>query len=205
MAASGVTRGCNPPGNDRFCPDDLVTRGQMAAFMRRFARFLGAENGVVDKANTAINAWHAGTSSDSGLLDGYNARDLIQVSWCGTVGAPNGADYECAIPMDVPVDGGVVINASAETWAISGSDDFACELRLDGVHIEGSWRDVTVDRADGSYEANCATSAGTWITAGTHWITFNITFVDSETGIGAVGANAVFSPFVPMGNILSDD
>lgn len=35
LAAAGVTRGCNPPENDRFCPDDPVTRGQMAAFLRR--------------------------------------------------------------------------------------------------------------------------------------------------------------------------
>src|SRR5690554_4656885 len=35
LAAAGVTRGCNPPANDRFCPDDPVTRGQMAAFLKR--------------------------------------------------------------------------------------------------------------------------------------------------------------------------
>ena len=35
LAAAGVTRGCNPPVNDRFCPADLVTRGQMAAFLYR--------------------------------------------------------------------------------------------------------------------------------------------------------------------------
>ena len=38
MAAKGITRGCNPPENDRFCPDDFVSRGQMAAF---FARAFG--------------------------------------------------------------------------------------------------------------------------------------------------------------------
>jgi hypothetical protein len=35
LAASGITVGCNPPTNDRFCPDDSVTRGQMAAFLKR--------------------------------------------------------------------------------------------------------------------------------------------------------------------------
>lgn len=35
LAAVGVTRGCNPPTNDRFCPGDPVTRGQMAAFLGR--------------------------------------------------------------------------------------------------------------------------------------------------------------------------
>ncbi len=35
LAAAGVTKGCNPPANDRFCPNDPVTRGQMAAFLHR--------------------------------------------------------------------------------------------------------------------------------------------------------------------------
>lgn len=37
MAAEGITRGCNPPANDLFCPEDVVTREQMAAFMYRAA------------------------------------------------------------------------------------------------------------------------------------------------------------------------
>jgi hypothetical protein len=35
IAAAGITRGCNPPSNDRFCPAVTVTRGQMAAFLVR--------------------------------------------------------------------------------------------------------------------------------------------------------------------------
>jgi hypothetical protein len=32
---AGITKGCNPPQNDRFCPEDVVTRAQMAAFIIR--------------------------------------------------------------------------------------------------------------------------------------------------------------------------
>jgi hypothetical protein len=35
IAAAGITRGCNPPTNDAFCPDDGFTRGQSAAFFNR--------------------------------------------------------------------------------------------------------------------------------------------------------------------------
>jgi hypothetical protein len=35
LAQAGITLGCNPPTNDRYCPDDFVTRGQMAAFLKR--------------------------------------------------------------------------------------------------------------------------------------------------------------------------
>ncbi|MCP3997052.1 MAG: hypothetical protein GY722_18610 [bacterium] len=36
LADEGITKGCNPPVNDMFCPNDRVTRGQMAAFLVRF-------------------------------------------------------------------------------------------------------------------------------------------------------------------------
>ena len=32
---AGITKGCNPPQNDRFCPEDVVPRAQMAAFIYR--------------------------------------------------------------------------------------------------------------------------------------------------------------------------
>lgn len=35
LATAGVTRGCNPPENDQYCPDDPVSREQMAAFLVR--------------------------------------------------------------------------------------------------------------------------------------------------------------------------
>jgi len=35
IAAEGITLGCNPPANDRYCPEKTVTRGQMAVFLAR--------------------------------------------------------------------------------------------------------------------------------------------------------------------------
>ncbi|MCP3993550.1 MAG: S-layer homology domain-containing protein [bacterium] len=35
LATAGITKGCNPPANTRYCPNDTVTRGQMAAFLVR--------------------------------------------------------------------------------------------------------------------------------------------------------------------------
>ena len=33
LAHAGVARGCNPPDNDRFCPDRRLTRAQLATFL----------------------------------------------------------------------------------------------------------------------------------------------------------------------------
>jgi hypothetical protein len=35
LAAAGITKGCDPPANEDFCPNSNVTRGQMAAFLAR--------------------------------------------------------------------------------------------------------------------------------------------------------------------------
>jgi hypothetical protein len=38
LASHGVTKGCNPPENDQYCPDRSLTRAEMASF---FVRALG--------------------------------------------------------------------------------------------------------------------------------------------------------------------
>jgi hypothetical protein len=63
MAANGITRGCNPPANTQYCPDDDVTRGQMAAFMHRLASSQAVDAGTVqgltpaDLGNQAITGY----------------------------------------------------------------------------------------------------------------------------------------------------
>ncbi len=46
LAAAGVTRGCNPPANNMYCPTDAVTRGQMAAFLVRALGLTGNMEGA---------------------------------------------------------------------------------------------------------------------------------------------------------------
>ena len=35
LADQGITEGCNPPANTNFCPNQAVTRGEMAVFISR--------------------------------------------------------------------------------------------------------------------------------------------------------------------------
>ena len=50
IAAEGITKGCNPPANDKFCPNDKVTRGEMAVFLVRAMGYMdnGGGNLFVD-------------------------------------------------------------------------------------------------------------------------------------------------------------
>jgi len=45
LAGQGITKGCNPPENTLFCPEDPVTRGQMAAFLVRARGYTNAGSG----------------------------------------------------------------------------------------------------------------------------------------------------------------
>ena len=38
LKTAGITVGCNPPANDRFCPEEPVERDQMASFLARALR-----------------------------------------------------------------------------------------------------------------------------------------------------------------------
>ena len=48
IAAEGITKGCNPPVNDRYCPSGTVTRGQIATF---FHRYKGSPDVVIDASS----------------------------------------------------------------------------------------------------------------------------------------------------------
>src|SRR5690606_42024109 len=41
LAEAGITRGCNPPKNDRYCPGEPVSREQMASFLARVIQSRG--------------------------------------------------------------------------------------------------------------------------------------------------------------------
>lgn len=45
VAAAGVTSGC---GGGKYCPDDFITRGQMAAFINRLGALAGNKTPVVN-------------------------------------------------------------------------------------------------------------------------------------------------------------
>ena len=41
LAAAGITRGCNPPASDRFCPSENVGRDALASFLARALPLIG--------------------------------------------------------------------------------------------------------------------------------------------------------------------
>ncbi len=89
LSLTGITRGCD---TDRFCPDRPVTRGQMAAFLRRAA---GLPEGTI----TGTVMWDLRVPTGPGaegwrllVSHFFRAEDVdqaVQVIFCESSGDPN--------------------------------------------------------------------------------------------------------------------
>jgi hypothetical protein len=72
LAAGGITRGCNPPANDRYCPDDTATRGQMAAFLVRATELGPAADDYFDDDAGSVFEADINRLADGGVTRGCN-------------------------------------------------------------------------------------------------------------------------------------
>ena len=74
LAEEAITEGCNPPDNDLFCPEDIVTRGQMAAFLVRFLGLTGDVGGnTFTDDNDSIFEDDIAKLAAAGITRGCNA------------------------------------------------------------------------------------------------------------------------------------
>ncbi len=75
LAGEGITKGCNPPANSRFCPDDYVTRGEMAAFLVR--AFDYTDRGDIDFVDDDDSIFEADIEklATAGVTKGCNPPD----------------------------------------------------------------------------------------------------------------------------------
>jgi hypothetical protein len=72
IAAEGITRGCNPPVNDRYCPDRTVTRGQMAVFLSRALHLPAAGRDYFIDDSTSVFEDGINRLAASGITQGCN-------------------------------------------------------------------------------------------------------------------------------------
>lgn len=142
LADNAITAGCNPPDNTQFCPDENVTRGQMATFLKRF------HDRFITEGGTPIGLGIAG-------------RSLTASSFLG-----NGAVAGLSLNLDIPVSGALLLSASAEIANLSESDALYCGVNTGGSVSQAqadSWR--VVDLTTDGYET-CATQTALPVSAG---------------------------------------
>jgi glucose/arabinose dehydrogenase len=72
ISADGITKGCNPPFNDRYCPEDAVSRGEMAAFLRRALELPASSTDRFDDDNGSTFEADINAIAAAGITKGCN-------------------------------------------------------------------------------------------------------------------------------------
>ncbi|MDJ0925933.1 MAG: S-layer homology domain-containing protein [Acidimicrobiia bacterium] len=71
IAARGIARGCNPPSNDRYCPGDSVTRGQMASFLARAYSLPPATGDYFPDDGSSVHEDNINRLFEAGIAGGF--------------------------------------------------------------------------------------------------------------------------------------
>jgi hypothetical protein len=190
---TGVTIGCNPPENTEFCPERFTSRGEMSAFMHRYAQFIDAEDGTPGEADNADT------------LDGFDAEALA--SRAGFASSDDLPDEATSLEDTIvaPAAGIIVVSGSADVGVTADGtpDSLVCVATLDGNEIEGSSMSISSDDTnDDVGDEICSTNAATVVGAGTYEVGFAVTpEAASAYDLGAGTMTAVWVPFDGSGEV----
>jgi len=188
MAAHAITMGCNPPANDRYCPADNVTRGQMAAFMHRLADSYAVNAGDSLRLNGSGPGYYENEVWATGVDD--VARTLI------TEGAAT-----TQLSINVPWDGYLLINASASVldnndtsqtlWWIQVDNTTCAAIPANTLTVAYGYATVYGD----GFRQSASVSGAAAVTAGSHTITL-CGAAPTTNGTAAYGPSitAIFTP-----------
>ena len=184
LASVGVTAGCNPPANTQYCPNNPVTRGQMAAFLHRLS------SGVVD-ADT---------------VDGIDASELISAH--GVTGGVMDDFFAAGLmailsdTIDAPADGYFHITAvtyAGDDWTMAGAGALGLELYVDGASVTPislSWFKECVV-ADNCGDDTASLTVVVPVTAGPHVIDL----MAIENGFGSyIRGTSISTLYTPFGS-----
>lgn len=124
-----VTRGCNPPTNSLYCPDDNVTREQMAAFMRRLAENQVVDAGAVgglDVSGLILAGPGLATASDDTVTSTASTTYVDIPSMSKQVVVPPGENRDALIAFSAVVDCNQ--NPVVSAWCL-------VRVQVDGVTV----------------------------------------------------------------------
>jgi hypothetical protein len=151
LAENGITKGRNPPDNTQFCPDDPVTRGQMAAFMHRFATGLDLEGvrgpeGPEGPQGPQGPEGPQGPQGDRGPSDGY-AKHLAGEFLPNERQELPGVD-DPYIPFTFPVGPGEAYFLTAHAIVDNTEADTPGPAQNSGATCRIAWADSQPDNAE---------------------------------------------------------
>ncbi|MPZ54319.1 MAG: hypothetical protein GEU79_16595 [Acidimicrobiia bacterium] len=78
LADAGITFGCNPPANDRFCPRESVAREQMASFLVRALDLPAPDGDHFDDDGASVHEADINSLAEAGVTLGCNPPENDQ-------------------------------------------------------------------------------------------------------------------------------
>jgi hypothetical protein len=178
LADAGVTKGCNPPANDQFCPKDTVTRETTAAFLHRLA-----VNQVVD----------------AGELRGYAASELApRAAFSSTEDAGNG-NASLQTEITAPAPGVLLMSGTVHATNPAASDQIECVFIIDGMfpptnEVPGTYMYESFATNE---EVECTTTGAGTVDAGTYTVTYDI-HSENVVDVTSLGAASTWVMWVPF-------
>jgi len=163
MKNNGITVGCNPPSNTKYCPNDNVSRGEMAVFLKRLS-----DKQVVD----------------AGELQGFTAAQLTpRAAFNSTFDAPDGADFTLSTTITAPAPGILLLSATIDAANFTDFDFYNCFLEINNGFVSGTAMISELDggTAPANFEEDCTTTGAAAVAAGTHTIDFKVMDVEPST------------------------
>ena len=203
MAANGITSACGP---DTYCPNSNVTRGEMAAFMKRLA------------TKKVVNAATAVTADNATTVGGYAADSLVRATglqWPKLGGitlltttpvAPGATAALGQVSINAPVDGALVINGSlgmscqGVLIGVCNQSSGSVYVDVDGSHYDR--QTYIIDGGSSSSQAgqwNSSNTAYVIVSAGDHTVALDVENRSASAGTTHVWTGGINVMFVPFG------
>ncbi len=150
LAEARITLGCNPPTNDRYCPTEPVTRGQMAAFLTRALnlppdttnRFTDDNGSVFEAQIQSLAAARITLGCNPPTNDRYCpdqtvTREQMASFLARALSLPPAPDYEPPLPFEPAVPAGfdAVVPVGWSIQAVSNSQPLGARILIEaGTH-----------------------------------------------------------------------
>ncbi len=182
LATAGITRSCNPPANDHFCPNDPVTRGQMAAFLfRAFGGGTAPAPAIIPEARRID--WNPGIPG--GIPDDPVTVTVSDFGAAGNGTADDTAAFAAAFDA-LPIGGGVVY-APAGTYRLTSTLELG-----DGQVLRGAGADATSLRFDLGGSSDPAIEMVTYERG--DWVAISAGFAKGSTTLTLADASGITAP-----------
>lgn len=145
LAAAGITLGCNPPANTKYCPSGNVSRGQMAAFLVRGFGYTddGGGNLFTDTADSIFKV-DIDRLATAGVTLGCNppantkycpGTAVLRDQMASFLARARGLKPIVPPPVEIPVGGKV---PGQDLWALVPGNDLSAD-RVNLVFAPWGW------------------------------------------------------------------